>query len=284
MTATLMDGKTVAARVRADVATRVAELAEQSAVRPGLATILVGDDPASHVYVASKRKACVASGMTDHHRHLPAETTQHDLEATIDEAADDPAVSGILVQLPLPPHLDSDAAIARIPAGKDVDGLTTVSAGLLSRGQIGLRPCTPAGVVELLDTYSIPLAGAHVVIVGRSALVGRPLGQLLLARDATVTICHSKTQRLAEHTRQADILIAAAGVRGLIGAEHVRPGATVIDVGIHRTPEGLCGDVDFDQVHRVAGHLTPVPGGVGPMTIAMLLSNTVTAAHATVSR
>ncbi|MET8427618.1 bifunctional 5,10-methylenetetrahydrofolate dehydrogenase/5,10-methenyltetrahydrofolate cyclohydrolase [Nocardia sp. NPDC004860] len=284
MTAVLMDGKSVAARVREDVADQVETLVEQTGVRPGLATILVGDDPASQVYVASKRKSCVAAGMLDLHRHLLATTTQRELEAVVDELAGDPAVSGILVQLPLPDHLDPDAVIARIPASKDVDGLTTASAGLLARGLPGLRPCTSAGVVELLDAYSIPLDGAHAVVVGRSALVGKPLAQLLVARNATVTTCHSRTASLAEHTVRADIVIAAAGVPGLIDARGVRAGATVVDVGIHRTPTGLCGDVDFHSVRAVAGHLTPVPGGVGPMTIAMLLSNTVTAARHTVSR
>ena len=277
---TIIDGKAVARAVRDRVAARVAELypSPRDAV-PGLATLLVGDDPASAVYVASKRRAVVEAGMRDLHRALRAEATQEEVAAVIDEVAADPAVSGILLQLPLPKGLDSAALIDRIPPEKDVDGLTTISAGLLVRGERGLRPCTPSGVIELLDAAGIPIDGAHAVVVGRSDLVGKPMAQLLLQRDATVTIAHSRTRDLSTITRTADILVAAAGVPGLVGAEHVKPGAAVIDVGIHRTETGLVGDVGTGQLDGVAGWITPVPGGVGPMTIAMLMENTLKAAQ-----
>jgi methylenetetrahydrofolate dehydrogenase (NADP+)/methenyltetrahydrofolate cyclohydrolase len=275
----LIDGKAIAARIRARVAAEVAAEFPGPAGAPGLATVLVGDDQASAVYVASKRRAVAQAGMRDLHRSLPGTSTQREVAAVIDELAADPAVSGILLQLPLPKGLDSAALIERIPPEKDVDGLTTLSAGLLARGGPGLRPCTPSGVIELLDAESVPVAGARAVVVGRSELVGRPLAQLLLHRDATVTIAHSKTADLAAVTREADILVAAAGVRGLIGAEHVKPGATVIDVGIHRAETGLAGDVRAAEVTGIAARLTPVPGGVGPMTIAMLMANTLHAAR-----
>jgi methylenetetrahydrofolate dehydrogenase (NADP+) / methenyltetrahydrofolate cyclohydrolase len=275
VTATLIDGKAVARSVRERVAREVAGLASP----PGLATVLVGDDPASAVYVQSKRKQCVQAGMRDVHKHLPADITQAGLNALVDELNADPGVTGVLLQLPLPGHLDSGAAVARIDPGKDVDGLTDLSAGRLAAGRPGLRPCTPSGVIELLDAYRIPVEGAEAVVVGRSGLVGKPMAQLLLERNATVTICHSRTRRLAEVCRRADILVAAAGVPKLIGPDAVKPGAVVIDVGIHRGEDGLCGDVDFDAVREVAGFLTPVPGGVGPMTIAMLLHNTLRAAQ-----
>jgi methylenetetrahydrofolate dehydrogenase (NADP+)/methenyltetrahydrofolate cyclohydrolase len=246
---------------------------------PGLATILVGDDPASAVYVASKRRAVTQAGMRDLHQSLPGDARQDQVAAVIDELAADPAVAGILLQLPLPAGLDSSPLIDRIPAGKDVDGLTTASAGLLARGEPGLRPCTPSGVIELLDAAGVPIAGSHAVVVGRSALVGKPMAQLLLQRHATVTVAHSRTRDLAAVTRTADILIAAAGVPGLIGAEYVKAGAAVIDVGIHRTPDGLVGDVRAAEVDGIAKWLTPVPGGVGPMTIAMLMYNTLKAAE-----
>ncbi|CAB4923442.1 MAG: bifunctional methylenetetrahydrofolate dehydrogenase/methenyltetrahydrofolate cyclohydrolase FolD [Actinobacteria bacterium] len=280
MTARRMDGTAVATRVRAEVAEGVAALVATGAPAPGLATVLVGDDPASEVYVRNKRRQCVAAGMLDLHRHLPADVTQAQLEALLDELATDPAVSGILLQLPVPAHLDSTALLRRIPAGKDVDGLTEANAGLLAQGRPGLRPCTPSGVIRLLDEYAVDLSGAEAVVVGRSVLVGRPMAQLLLERDATVTICHSRTRDLTEVCRRADVLVVAAGVPGIVGADAIRPGATVVDVGIHRTPHGLTGDVRFAEVEPVAGLLTPVPGGVGPMTIAMLLANTLQAATA----
>lgn len=280
MTARLIDGTAVARRVREEVGRGVEALVAAGGVAPGLATVLIGDDPASEVYVRNKRRLSVGAGMQDLHRHLPADADQATVAALVDELAADPAVSGILLQLPLPKHLDSDALIARIPAAKDVDGLTTANAGLLAQGRPGLRPCTPAGVMTLLDEYEVPLSGAEAVVVGRSVLVGKPMAQLLLARNATVTVCHSRTRDLAEVCRRADVLVVAAGIPGLVGGDGIRPGATVIDVGIHRGEDGLHGDVDAAAVAEVAGALTPVPGGVGPMTIAMLLANTLTAARA----
>jgi methylenetetrahydrofolate dehydrogenase (NADP+)/methenyltetrahydrofolate cyclohydrolase len=274
VTAVLIDGTAVAARIRTQVAADVARLATP----PGLATVLVGEDPASAIYVRNKRKRCVEAGMRDVHRHLPGDITQDAALAVIDHLATDSNVTGILVQLPLPPHLDAAALIDRIPANKDVDGLTEASAGRLALGRPGLRPCTPSGVLALLDESGTELAGAHTVVVGRSDLVGKPMAQLLLQRHATVTICHSRTRDLAALCHEADVLVVAAGKARLIGSEAVKPGATVIDVGIHRTGSGLCGDVDPD-VKDVAGALTPVPGGVGPMTIAMLLRNTAFAAR-----
>ena len=278
MTATLIDGTAVARGVRADVGRRVAALVAAGGTAPGLATVLVGDDPASEVYVRNKRRLCVEAGMADLHRHLPGDVDQATVAALLDELGADPAVSGILLQLPLPAHLDAESLLTRIPAEKDVDGLTTANAGLLAQGRPGLRPCTPAGVMALLAEQGVPLSGAEAVVVGRSVLVGRPMAQLLLAEDATVTIAHSRTRDLAAVCRRADVLVVAAGIPGLVGADAVKPGATVIDVGIHRTEQGLRGDVDSAAVAEVAGALTPVPGGVGPMTIAMLLANTLTAA------
>jgi methylenetetrahydrofolate dehydrogenase (NADP+)/methenyltetrahydrofolate cyclohydrolase len=283
---TLIDGKKIARDVRTRVAEEVAALGGSGpalglapGLAPGLATILVGDDPASAVYVANKRRAIREAGMVDFHRSLPGTASQAEVAAVIDALAADPAVSGILLQLPLPEGLDSAALIDRIPVGKDVDGLTTASAGLLARGERGLRPCTPSGVIELLDAEGVALKGAHAVVVGRSQLVGRPMGQLLLQRDATVTVAHRHTTGLAALTRAADVLVVAAGVPGLVGAEHVKPGATVVDVGIHRTPAGLTGDVRTAEIDGIAGRVTPVPGGVGPMTIAMLMVNTLRAAQ-----
>ena len=275
----VIDGKAVARRVRARVAAEVAAAFPDPATAPGLATVLVGDDPASAVYVANKRRAVREAGMRDLHRSLPADVTQSQVAAVIDELVADPGVSGILLQLPLPPGLDPAALIDRIPAGKDVDGLTTHSTGLLARGEPGLRPCTPSGVIELLEAEGVKIRGAHAVIVGRSTLVGHPMAELLLQHDATVTVTHRHTADLAALTRTADILVVAAGVRGMIGAEHVKPGATVIDVGIHRTEDGLAGDVRTAEVDGIAARVTPVPGGVGPMTIAMLMVNTLRAAQ-----
>jgi methylenetetrahydrofolate dehydrogenase (NADP+)/methenyltetrahydrofolate cyclohydrolase len=279
MAAGIIDGKAVAARVRATLKGEVAAFYAATGIQPGLATVLVGGDPASEVYVASKRKSSVAAGMADLHQHLAEDTSQAEVEELLRALAADPAVSGILLQLPVPAHLDAAALIDLIPFEKDVDGLTTMSVGLLAQNKPGLRPCTPSGVLELLDAYDVPIEGANVVVIGRSELVGRPVAQLLVNRNATVTIAHSRTRNLAEVCRGADIVVAAAGVKGLITADHIKPGATVIDVGIHRGPDGLSGDVDFGAVAEVAGLITPVPGGVGPMTIAMLLSNTLRAAE-----
>jgi methylenetetrahydrofolate dehydrogenase (NADP+) / methenyltetrahydrofolate cyclohydrolase len=278
MTAQLIDGTAVAKRVRSEVAEGVAAFREEHGRVPGLATVLVGEDPASEVYVRNKRRLAAEAGMQDLHRLVPADASEDDVAAVLRELAADDAVSGILLQLPLPKGLPSARLIDLIPPAKDVDGLTTASAGLLSRGAPGLRPCTPSGVMVLLEETGIDLSGATAVVVGRSELVGYPQGKLLLDRNATVTIAHSRTRDLVDVASRADVLVAAAGRPGLIGPEHVREGAVVIDVGIHRTPDGLVGDVRFDEVREKAGWLTPVPGGVGPMTIAMLLQNTLTAA------
>jgi methylenetetrahydrofolate dehydrogenase (NADP+) / methenyltetrahydrofolate cyclohydrolase len=278
MPATIIDGREVAARVRAEVAEEVAALRARGEPAPGLATILVGDDPASAIYVAGKRKACAEVGISDFHRPLPAEATQGGVQAVIEECNRDPAVSGILLQLPVPEGLDGAALTGTIAPEKDVDGLTPISVGRLVKGSPGLRPCTPLGVIELLDRYEIAIEGAEAVVVGRSDLVGKPVSFLLLHRNATVTICHSRTRDLAGVCSRADILIAAVGSPELIGAEFIKQGAAVIDVGINRTDAGLRGDVEFAAAAERAGFLTPVPGGVGPMTIAMLLRNTLAAA------
>jgi len=280
MTATIIDGKKVAADVRKRLATEVSVFTKRTGRAPGLATILVGEDPASEVYVANKRKAATAAGIADFHHHLPASATPEDIGAVIDELAQNDDVSGILLQLPLPSRIESSPLIDRIPASKDVDGLTTMSAGLLARGEPGLRPCTPTGIITLLDSANVQIAGVLAVVIGRSQLVGAPVAQLLLHRNATVVIAHSRTADLASLTKQADIVVAAAGIPALVTFEHVKPGAAVIDVGIHRTDAGLVGDVRFDEVAAVAGWITPVPGGVGPMTIATLLENTLRAAEA----
>ena len=278
MAATIIDGKEVAARVRAEIARDVTEFRARTGMAPGLATILVGDDPASAVYVANKRKACAEVGIADFHQHLPSDATQDDVAAVIADGNGNPEVSGILLQLPVPARLSGKDLTALISPNKDVDGLTQISAGRLMQGVPGLRPCTPLGVIELLDSYSVPLEGAEAVVIGRSDLVGKPVAFLLLHRNATVTICHSRTRDLPGVCSRADVLIAAIGRAEMIGAEYVKPGAAVIDVGINRTDDGLKGDVQFDAVADKAALITPVPGGVGPMTIAMLLRNTVTAA------
>ncbi|MCW2953065.1 MAG: Methylenetetrahydrofolate dehydrogenase [Conexibacter sp.] len=278
MSATIIDGRAVAQEVRAQVARDVVAFVEETGLTPGLATVLVGDDPASAIYVASKRKACEEVGIADHHRHLPADVSQDEVVALLQELNVDPTVSGILLQLPVPAQLDGAALTGMIAPDKDVDGLTPISVGRLVRGTPGLRPCTPSGVMELLRRYEVALEGAEAVIVGRSDLVGKPLVHLLLAANATVTICHSRTRDLPAVCARADVLVAAVGVPRLLGADAVKPGATVIDVGVNRTDDGLVGDVDFEAVREIAGLITPVPGGVGPMTIAMLLRNTVSAA------
>ncbi|WP_448808541.1 bifunctional methylenetetrahydrofolate dehydrogenase/methenyltetrahydrofolate cyclohydrolase FolD [Agromyces bauzanensis] len=279
MTAQVIDGKAIAARLRERLADEIREFTAETGTVPGLATVLVGNDPASEVYVGSKRKQAAAVGIADHHVHLDGDASDDEIAGTIRRLADDPSVSGILLQLPLPGGRDAAPLIDLIPAAKDVDGLTTLSAGLLARGKPGLRPCTPSGVIELLDASGIEIDGARAVVIGRSELVGAPLAQLLIQRNATVSVAHSHTTDLPGLTRTADILVAAAGRPGLVTADHVRPGAAVIDVGIHRTADGLQGDVDYAGVAEVAGWITPVPGGVGPMTIAMLLRNTLLAAR-----
>ncbi len=283
MTARIIDGKQVAAAERERIATEVAELAERGIV-PGLAAVLVGDDPASHVYVAGKERDCQAVGMASLGARLPADISQDDLHAEIDRLNEDPAVSGIIVQMPLPDHLDAIAAQERISPLKDVDGLGPVSAGRLLRGDPLFVPATPLGCQVLLRSAGVPIAGADVVIIGRSQLVGRPLAMLLAAKgpdaNATVTMCHTGTRDLAAHTRRADIVVVATGVPHTLTGDMVKPGAAVLDVGINRREDGtLFGDVDFDEVAEVAGWITPVPGGVGPMTRAMLLHNTLLAAR-----
>jgi methylenetetrahydrofolate dehydrogenase (NADP+)/methenyltetrahydrofolate cyclohydrolase len=279
--ATVIDGKAVAAQVRERVAREVRDFAAGHDGRvPGLATVLVGEDPASQVYVGNKRKQTEEVGMRSIHHGLDASTSEADLLALVAELNADDQVDGILVQLPLPDGLDQDAVIATIDPAKDVDGLTAGSAGLLAQGRPGLVPCTPQGVMELLRHAGVEIEGAEAVVVGRSILVGRPLASLLLNASATVTICHSRTRDIGEVCRRADILVAAVGSPRLVRGDWVKPGAAVIDVGMNRSEGGLVGDVDFEAAREVAGAITPVPGGVGPMTIAMLLSNTVRAAVA----
>jgi methylenetetrahydrofolate dehydrogenase (NADP+)/methenyltetrahydrofolate cyclohydrolase len=279
--ATIIDGKAVAAEEKTRIAEEVAELAAKGVV-PGLAAILVGDDPASKVYVDGKERDCRAVGMRSLGARLPADITQERLHAEIDRLNVDPDVSGIIVQMPLPPQLDAIAAQERIDPAKDVDGLHPFNGGRLLRGDPLFVPATPLGCQVLLTRYGIPLAGADVVIIGRSQLVGRPLAALLSLKptNATVTVCHTGTRDLGAHTRRADVVVVAAGAPGTLTAEMVRPGAAVLDVGISRAPDGkLVGDVDFAGVSEVADAITPVPGGVGPMTRAMLLHNTLIAAR-----
>lgn len=268
-----MDGKALAARIRDDVAAQVAELGHL-----GLATVLVGDDPASHVYIRLKHEAARAAGIDSFDRRLAAETSQEQLLELVAALNADGEVDGLLVQLPLPGHIDEAAVIAALDPVKDVDGIHPVNAGLLSLGRPAHVPATPLGVMRLLEEYGIELTGARAVVIGRSSIVGKPAAQLLLRADATVTVCHSRTADLAEHVRDADVVVAAVGRPHLVTADMVKPGAAVIDVGINRTEAGLVGDV-HPGVAGVAGHLTPVPGGVGPMTIAMLLSSAVRAAR-----
>ncbi|MCS7031910.1 MAG: bifunctional methylenetetrahydrofolate dehydrogenase/methenyltetrahydrofolate cyclohydrolase FolD [Gloeomargarita sp. SKYG116] len=275
MPAQLLDGKTLAQHIKTQLQTWLAETIPQVGRPPGLAVIWVGDNPASAAYVGQKQKACAQVGIATCGGHFPADTTQTELTALIEQLNQDERVDGILVQLPLPEHLDSAKLLHLIDPDKDVDGLHPVNLGKLVRGEPGLQSCTPAGVMRLLRHYQIPLAGQRAVVVGRSTLVGKPLGLLLLAADATVTLAHSRTVDLPELTRQADILVSAVGRVGLITAAMVKPGAVVVDVGINRTEKGLVGDVDFAAVQPVASWLTPVPGGVGPMTVAQLLINTV---------
>jgi methylenetetrahydrofolate dehydrogenase (NADP+)/methenyltetrahydrofolate cyclohydrolase len=286
MSATIIDGKAIAARVRGEVAREVQAFTSETGQAPGLATVLVGEDPASAVYVGGKQRACVEVGMVPFDRRLPAEASFEQVAEELDALGSDPAVSGILLQLPVPEHLDGPALTALIGPDKDVDGLTPVNAGLLSLGRPGLRPCTPSGVMEMLHDTGVELQGAETVVVGRSNLFGKPMAQLLLAENATVTVCHSRTRDLREVCSRAEVLIAAVGRPRLIKGDFVRAGAVVIDVGMNRlTPEeahnksGLVGDVDFAAAVEIASAITPVPGGVGPMTIAFLLRNTLQAAR-----
>ncbi len=282
VTATLIDGKRYAARLRAALAAQVARLKAQHGMTPGLAVALVGDDPASQIYVRNKGLQAREAGMHSFEHRLPATATQAELLARIAELNEDPAVNGILVQLPLPKQIDPEAVIAAIAVGKDVDGFHPLNAGLLAVGGAAMIPCTPLGCLMLLRDYAGPLAGQRAVVLGRSNIVGKPMAALLLREHCTVTLAHSRTRDLAEECRRADILVAAVGKAQMVQGDWIKPGATVIDVGINRvpTPDGksrLVGDVDFDAAARVAGAITPVPGGVGPMTIACLLLNTLTA-------
>jgi methylenetetrahydrofolate dehydrogenase (NADP+)/methenyltetrahydrofolate cyclohydrolase len=286
MSARIIDGRAIAERVRAEVAVEVEEFRQRAGRPPGLATVLVGEDPGSAVYVRNKQRACEQVGMAGFDRRLPAGASFDEVAEELTALGADPAVSGILLQLPVPPPLDGSALTGLIGPEKDVDGLTPVNAGLLSLGRPGLRPCTPQGVLELLAETGVQLEGAEAVVVGRSNLFGKPMAQLLLAENATVTVCHSRTHDLRAVCARADVLIAAVGRPRLIRADFVKPGAVVIDVGMNRiTPEeagnrsGLVGDVDFAAVAEVASAITPVPGGVGPTTVAMLLRNTLQAAR-----
>ena len=274
MAAVLIDGKALAARVREEVAASVAQLDHV-----GVATVLVGDDPASHIYINLKQKAAEAAGIEARDHRIPAGASEEDVLALIAELNADDAVDGLLVQLPLPGHIDEATVIEAIDPAKDIDGIHPTNAGRLYLGRPTLVPGTPLGVMRMLEEYEIELQGAHAVVIGRSSIVGKPMAQLLLAANATVTMCHSRTRDLAHHTLDADVLVAAVGQPHMVTADMVKLGATVIDVGLTRTDEGLFGDVDPAAAER-AGFITPVPGGVGPMTIAMVLQNTVTAARA----
>src|SRR5687768_14166938 len=280
MSAEIIDGKAIAEKVRREVAADAAEWVAAGNEPPGLATVLVGDDAASAVYVGGKQKATSEVGMRGFDHRLGADTPQAEVEALLGELNGDPRVSGILLQLPTPAQIDGSGLTSLIDPAKDVDGLTPVSAGLLAKGRPGLRPCTPAGCMELLDRHEVQLEGAEAVVVGRSDLVGKPVAQMLLARHATVTICHSRTRDLPDVCRRADVLVAAVGRARMVQGDWIRDGATVLDVGINRTDDGLVGDVDFESASQRAARITPVPRGVGPMTIAMLLRNTLEAARA----
>jgi methylenetetrahydrofolate dehydrogenase (NADP+)/methenyltetrahydrofolate cyclohydrolase len=283
VTATILDGKATAAAIKAELAGRVAALAARG-IRPGLGTVLVGDDPGSRAYVNGKHRDCAEVGIASIRRDLPADATQEQVEAVVDELNADPACTGYIVQLPLPAGIDANAVLSRIDPDQDADGLHPLNLGRLVLNEPGPLPCTPRGIVELLRRYDVPIAGADVTVIGRGITVGRALGLLLTRRteNATVTLCHTGTKDLAAHTRAADIVVVAAGRPGLLTPDMIRPGAAVLDVGITRTEAGLVGDVAPD-VREVAGYLAPMPGGVGPMTRAMLLANVVDAAEAGVS-
>ncbi|NPA31687.1 MAG: bifunctional methylenetetrahydrofolate dehydrogenase/methenyltetrahydrofolate cyclohydrolase FolD [Chloroflexi bacterium] len=288
MPAKIIDGKAVAARIRADIKKKVEERLARGLPRPGLATVLVGDDPASHTYVRMKQKACAEVGIESFGHKLPADASQEEVEALVEKLNADPKVHGILVQLPLPKHLDEERVLSKISIEKDVDGFHPINIGRLAqKGREPLFvPCTPAGVMVLLEEAGVNLEGANAVVLGRSNIVGMPMALLLVRANSTVTICHSRTKDIPAHTRQADVIIAAVGRPHMVKADWVKPGAVVIDVGVNRVDDPtakkgyrLVGDVDFDAVKEVAGAITPVPGGVGPMTIAMLLQNTLRAAE-----
>jgi len=274
----IIDGKKVAADTKASIKEQTDELKSKYHITPGLAVVIVGDDPASRVYVNNKKKACEAVGFVSEEYALPAETTQEELLALVETLNSKPDISGILVQLPLPKHLDDKAVIAAINPQKDVDAFHAVNVGKIMLGEYDFLPCTPAGVMEMLHSYQIPVEGRECVVIGRSNIVGKPMGMLLLHENGTVTICHSRTKNLAEVCRRADILVAAVGIPKFVKADMVKEGAVVIDVGMDRDENGkLCGDVDFENVKEKCSFITPVPGGVGPMTIATLMKNTLKA-------
>ncbi|RNF41076.1 bifunctional methylenetetrahydrofolate dehydrogenase/methenyltetrahydrofolate cyclohydrolase FolD [Planococcus salinus] len=279
MSTTRIDGKAVSQKIKDQVKKRVDRL-KQEGIVPGLAVVLIGENSASHTYVKNKKKTCEALGMRSDLHQFPDTLTEHELLSTIDELNNDPAIHGILVQLPLPAHIDEFKVILAIDPSKDVDGFHPVSIGNMMIGKEAFLPCTPHGIIKLLEHYGIDPKGKHAVVIGRSNIVGKPVGQLLLQKDATVTYCHSKTEDMESITKQADILIAAIGKAKFIDRSYVKPGAVVIDVGMNRDEDGkLCGDVDFADVEGTASYMTPVPGGVGPMTIAMLMENTVQSAE-----
>lgn len=273
-----IDGKAIAASVRAEVAEEVSKLKEQG-ITPGMAVVIVGDDPASRIYVNNKKKACAEVGIYSEEYALPADTTQEALTALVKELNGRKDINGILVQSPLPKGLDEKAVVETIDPNKDVDAFHAVNVGKIMIGDFDFLPCTPAGIIELLDRSGVEIEGKHCVVVGRSNIVGKPMAMLLLHRNGTVTICHSRTRNLAEICQEADILVAAVGKANFITADMIKPGAAVIDVGMNRDENGkLCGDVDYAEAEKVAGWITPVPGGVGPMTIAMLMKNAVNGA------
>jgi methylenetetrahydrofolate dehydrogenase (NADP+)/methenyltetrahydrofolate cyclohydrolase len=283
MSAQLIDGKAVAKKVRAEAQARAAAFERRHGRKPGLEVVLVGDDPASHVYVRNKERASIEVGMRGVVHRVPADVSEAKVIELVHGLNADANVDGILVQLPLPKHIAPDAVIAQIDAGKDVDGLTPLNAGLLALGRLGLRPCTPYGCMRLIDEIGFELEGTRAVVIGRSNLVGKPIAQMLLARNATVTMAHSRTAELGALVAQADVVVAAVGKRDLVRGAWIKPGAVVIDVGMNKNDAGkLCGDVEFEAAKERAGFITPVPGGVGPMTIAMLLNNTIDAAEARV--
>ena len=283
MSATIIDGKKVSKDIRETLKTETAEFVQKTGVTPGLAVVLVGNDPASAVYVRNKHRACEEIGFYSEVHELPEDTKESDLLALLDRLNEDPKIHGILVQLPLPKQIDADKVIRKIKPEKDVDAFHPENVGRIMLGNYHFLPCTPAGVMALLDAYGIDPAGKDCVVIGRSNIVGKPQAFLLLERNATVTICHSRTADLASHTKRADIIVVAIGKPRFLKADMVKPGAVVIDVGINRLPDGkLCGDADFEPITEVASAITPVPGGVGPMTITMLMKNTLTAARESV--
>lgn len=281
--AIIIDGKKTSADIKAEIASETAEFIKNTGVTPGLAVVIVGNDPASEVYVRNKCRACESVGFHSEKYEMSGDTTEEELIALIDKLNDDESIHGILVQLPLPKHIDVEKVLLRIKPEKDVDAFHPYNTGKIMQGKYDFLPCTPAGVMELLERYNVEIKGKDCVVVGRSDIVGKPMAMLLLHKDGTVTVCHSKTANLSDVCRRADIIVAAVGRANFVTADMVKEGAVVIDVGINRLPNGkLCGDVAFDEVEKKASAITPVPGGVGPMTIAMLMRNTLTAAQKSV--